>query len=423
MTTITSVRAIQVLDCKARPMVEVEFQTAEGAVGRAAAPTGSSVGAHESMVLRDNNPSDYGGLSVHNAVQNVLDIVTPRIIGIEFADQREFDDALLELDSTPDKSRLGGNAIFPASVAFLRAQAAESFQPVYEHIAREPLESLPVPCFNILNGGRNRDAVQAFNEFIIVPHGAETVEEAIEMGVSIFKKLPALIERSTGKPAETAGSYGYAAPYSDPRSVLSLMQDAVDAAGHGGRVSFALDCASSEMYDSKNRTYELSDGRVDNIALVGYLQGLTEEFDLLFIEDPLDEDDWEGFTLAVQELTRSYVLGDDLIVTNKARLNRAITEQAAEGFVLKPNQIGTITESLDTFDTAREHGLLALPSGRSGGVIDDVVMDLSLGLQVPFQKNGAPRTGERIEKLNFLTRAARDLPEATLTRLEDLARY
>lgn len=423
MTVITSVVARQILDCKARPMVEVEIGTADGAIGRAAAPTGSSVGVHESAVLRDGDPDSYRGLSVHAAVRNVAEVIAPRLVGGAFDDQRALDDVLLDLDGTADKGLLGGNAVYPVSVAFLRAQAAERGEPVYEHVARGPLASIPVPCFNVLNGGRNQDVVQAFNEFLVVPYGAATVAEAIEMGVVIFHELPGVIRRSTGKAATTASSQGYAAPYADPRAVLGLMQDAVVAAGYEGRVAFALDCASSEMYDAETRTYELDGRRVDSAEQVGVLRELTEEFDLLFVEDPLDEDDWAGFALAVRELPRTWVLGDDLIVTNRRRLERAIDERAADGFVLKPNQIGTISEALDTFDLATAHGMLALPSGRSGGVIDDIVMDLSLGLQVPFQKNGAPRSGERIEKLNFLLRAAERMPEAALSRLEGVARF
>lgn len=423
MTVITAVHARQILDCKARPMVEVELHTASGVIGRAAAPTGSSVGIHEAAVLRDGDEKEYRGQSVHTAVENVERVIAPKLVGTEFASQRDLDNALLELDGTEDKSLLGGNAIYPVSVAFLRAQADEAQQPVYEFIAREPLETIPVPCFNVLNGGKNRDALQAFNEFLIVPYTAVDIAEAVEMGVLIFQELPTLIEKHSGKPATVAGSYGYAAPFSNPRDVLALMADAATAAGYHDRVAFALDCASSEMYDRQARTYELDGRRVDSTELVGYLRGLTEEFNLLFIEDPLDEDDWEGFATAVRELPRTFVLGDDLIVTNKARLERAIAERAADGFVLKPNQIGTISESLDTFDLATENGMLALPSGRSGGVIDDIVMDLSLGLQVPFQKNGAPRSGERIEKLNFLLRAADRIPNSKLSRLESLVRF
>lgn len=423
MTVVTGIRARQILDSKARPMVEVEVETATGAWGRAAAPTGSSVGIHEAAILRDDDPASYRGQSVRRAVTNVTGRIAPHLTGRWFDGQAMFDEALLELDDTVDKHRLGGNAIYPVSVAFLRAQAAERRRPVYEQVSRGPLTTLPVPCFNVLNGGRNRDAVQAFNEFLVVPSGAESLEEAVEMGVVVFQELPKLIERATGKPASMANSFGYAAPFSDPRAVLSMLQDAVDAAGYSERMSFAIDCASSEMYDRRSGTYEFDGGRVDAEGLVEHLHALTEEFPLLFVEDPLDEDDWAGFSLAVRELPRTWVLGDDLIVTNRARLERAITERAVDGFVLKPNQVGTITEALQTFDRATEIGMLALPSGRSGGVIDDVVMDLSLGLQVPFQKNGAPRSGERIEKLNFLLRAAERLPAATLADLSAISRF
>lgn len=423
MTVITSINARQILDCKARPMVEVEVETASGHTGRAAAPTGQSVGIHEAKVLRDNDPEVYGGLGVLGAVRTVAEVIAEKVVGREFATQADFDTALIDLDGTEDKRELGGNAIYPLSVAFLRAQAAEARRPVYEHIARGPLASIPVPCFNMINGGRNHVATQAFNEFIVVPYGAETIDEAVEIGVNVFNCLPELIERRSGTSPEIGKSSGYAAPFTDPKDVLSLLREGVAEAGYLDKVAFALDCASSEMYDKATKTYELNSRRVDSAELVGTLKDLTNEFDLLFIEDPLDEDDWDGFNLAVRELDRTYVVGDDLIVTNKERLGRAIAEHSVDGFVLKPNQIGTITESLETFDEAKDRGLIALPSGRSGGVIDDIVMDLSLGLQVPFQKNGAPRSGERIEKLNFLMRAAGRHPETALSRLEDLVRF
>lgn len=423
MTTITDIAVRQVLDCKARPMVEVELRAASGAVGRAAAPTGQSVGIHEVAVLRDEDPLHYDGLGVNGAVRNVSDVIAPHLIGRPFDDQTMLDRALLELDGSDDKSGLGGNAIYPVSVAFLRLQAAEAGLPAYEHVARMPITTLPVPCFNMMNGGRNQAATQVFNEFIVVPAGAETIEEAVEIGVTVFNALPRVIERLRGAVVEIGGSFGYAAPSGDPETVLNLLSDAADHAGYLDKVVFALDCASSEMYDAHTGTYELNGRRVDNAELVLHLKGLTEEFDLLFVEDPLDEDDWDGFALAVRELHRTYVIGDDLIVTNRNRLERAIRERAVDGFVLKPNQIGTITEALETFDLATASGLLALPSGRSGGVIDDIVMDLSLGLGVAFQKNGAPRSGERIEKLNFLIRAAQRHPEASLARLERLVRF
>ncbi len=423
MTIIEAVTARQILDCKARPMVEVEIVTSSGHSGRGAAPTGQSVGMHESFVLRDEDPNEYRGLSVHKAVANVNDTIAPALVGLDIFDQAALDGVMIELDGTPQKSRLGGNAIYSASIACLRAAAAAAGQPVYRYIARSELATVPVPSFNMINGGRNGKIYQAFNEFILMPYRADTIEEAVEIGVEVFGRLGSVIEKYTGSPAVVASSYGFAAPSDDPMIVLELMQNAVDACGYSDKVAFALDCASSETYDAVSQTYELKGNRVSSAELIDFARGLTEQFNLVFIEDLLDENDWAGFSRAVQELTRTIVLGDDLIVTNSDFLDRAIQEVAVDGFILKPNQIGTITEALKTYDHAVDHGLLAVPSGRSGGVIDDVVMDLSVGLQVPFQKNGAPRSGERIEKLNFLMRAADDIANSRLADVSGIVRF
>jgi enolase len=423
VTTIEAVNARQILDCKARPMVEVEVVTSSGHTGRGAAPTGQSVGMYESFVLRDDNPNEYRGMSVHKAVANVRNTIAPALVGLEVSDQEALDALMIELDGTPQKSRLGGNAIYSVSVACLRAAASAANQPVYRHIAQQTLTTVPVPSFNMINGGSNGQIRQAFNEFILMPHRAESIDEAVEIGIEIFGRLGSIIEKHSGTPAVVASSYGYAAPSDDPRVVLELMQQAVDACGYSDKVAFALDCASSETYDAQTNSYELAGKRVTSSELINFAKRLTEQFNLVFIEDLLDENDWAGFSQAVQELTRTIVLGDDLIVTNRAFLDRAIKERAVDGFILKPNQVGTITEALQTYEEAVSHGLLAVPSGRSGGVIDDVVMDLSVGLQVPFQKNGAPRSGERIEKLNFLMRAADNIPNSRLADVSSIVRF
>jgi enolase len=420
--TITSVTAQQLLDCKTRPMVEVEIRTSTGHRGRGAAPTGQSVGVHESVVLRDGDAGHYDGLGVHGAVANVTDVIAPALVGLPIDDQAAIDRVMLELDGTADKSRLGGNAIYSTSIAALRAAAAVADRPVYRHVAPGALSTVPVPGFNMVNGGRYGDLVQAFNEFIVLPHGAATIDEAVEIGVAVFERLGRVIEQHTGRPAGVAKSYGYVAPSNDPGEVLRVMQGAVDDLGLTDKVAFALDAASSEMYDRASGSYELAGARVSAEELIQYTRALSEEFDLLFVEDLLDEDDWAGFSRAVEVLERTVVLGDDLIVTNRDRLTRAIDERAVDGFILKPNQVGTITESLETYELAARSGLVVTPSGRSGGVIDDVVMDLSVGLQVPFQKNGAPRSGERIEKLNFLMRAARDF-DGELADISAIARF
>lgn len=419
---ITAVRARQVLDCKTRPLVEVEVETESGHLGRGAAPTGSSVGMHEAAVLRDGG-TEYHGLSVHRAVANVVDVIGPALVGRDVDTQTDLDKLMIELDGTARKTRLGGNAIYSTSIAVLRAAAAAAGKPVYQHLTRTEITQVPVPCFNMINGGKNGNIVQPFNEFILVPYGAESVEQAVEIGVEVFAQLARTIEAFSRSSPRVGGSYGYVAPTDDPARVLELMLESAADCGYAEQVALALDCASSEMYDVESATYLFGGQRVSADVLIDYATHLTERFDLVFIEDLLDENDWSGFARAHQRLGRTIVLADDLTVTNRTMIERAVRESSIDGFILKPNQVGSITEALDAFDYARAHGLLAIPSGRSGGVIDDIVMDLSIGLQVPFLKNGAPRTGERIEKLNFLMRAADSVPGAVLADLSQLVRF
>ncbi len=420
---IASVRAQQIIDCKCRPAVEVEIRTESGAVGRGAAPTGTSVGMHEAFVLRDGDPSSYNGLGVHKAVDKVLSAIGPALIGMNVFDQRAIDEKMIALDGTPDKCNLGGNTIYSASIAAFRAAADAHRIPLYKHIAGRDIRTVPVPCFNVVNGGRYETLTQGFNEFLIVPYGTDSIDFAVEMAVTVFQKLGDVLTKHLGHKPQVASSYGYAAPSDDPEVILSLMREAIDACGYGGRIAFALDCASSEMYDSKTRTYLLKGSQVSTDELIAYAKGLSEKFDFVFIEDLLDENDWDGYAKAVRELTRTIVLGDDLTVTSPALLQRAHETHAVDGFILKPNQVGTITEAMDAHRFASDHDMISVPSGRSGGVVDDVVMDFSVGLEVPFQKNGAPRSGERIEKLNFLMRANAASPGCRLYDIKPLLRF
>ncbi len=424
---IASVIARQLLDCKARPLVEVEIITDTGHVGRGASPTGTSVGVHEAFVLRDGDRTEYSGLSVHRAVSAVTDEIAPVLVGAELDDPRTLDRVMIELDGTPDKHRLGGNTIYSTSVALLRAASAAAGMPTYTYVRAllglKAPTTVPVPSFNMINGGSYGDIVQTFGEFLVVPYRADSIESAIEKGVSLFGVLGEVLARRLGRAPLVAASYGYVAPSSDPRVVLEVMAEAVERAGCADVMAFALDCASSEMYDKSSQTYAYNGERVTAESLIDYARALSEDFPLVFIEDLLDGDDWDGFTKAAQTVGRSIILGDDLIVTNRARLERAVKTSAVDGFILKPNQVGTIAEALDCFEYARQNRILAIPSGRSGGVIDDVVMDLAVGLGAPFQKNGAPRSGERIEKLNFLLRAAEGIPNCALADVAALVRF
>lgn len=423
MAKIKYVTARQVIDCKCRPMVEVDITTDTGETGRGSAPTGSSVGMYESFVLRDNDPVEYNGMSVHKAVDKVKSIIAPALIGMDVHDQRAIDQRMIELDGTPNKQNLGGNAIYSTSIAAFRAAAEAARKPAYEYLCGYSIKTVPVPSFNVINGGQYGEVILAFNEFLIVPYKADSIFEAVEIAVKCFQKLGDVLQKFLGKSPEVARSYGWAAPSDDPAVVLGLMQDAVDACGYHDKVAFALDCASSEMYDTKKDRYLLKNEYVSANLLIDYVKGLSEHFPLVFVEDILDENDWGNYPKAVEQIKRSIIIGDDLIVSNPEKLRRAYESHAVDGFVLKPNQVGTLTEALDAHNYGKERGMFSVPSGRSGGVVGDIIMDFAVGLEVGFIKNGAPRSGERIDKLNFLMRACDLTPGCRMADITGIVRF
>jgi enolase len=422
-TKIKNIVARQLVDCNCRPMVEVDVITESEVTGRGSAPTGLSVGMYESFILRDNDPSEYNGLGVHQAARNVEEIIRPALLGMDVTDQRAIDEKMIALDGTPNKSRLGGNAIYSTSIACLRAAANAAGMATYRYLAGGDIKTVPVPSFNLINGGRYGDITLAFNEFLLVPWRAKDINEAVHIAVCVFQKLKDILVDYLGREPVVARSYGWAAPSDDPEVVLSLMEKAARACGCLDKVAFALDCASSEMYDKKSNTYLLKGKRVTSDELVDFAKHLSERFPLVFVEDLLDEDDWQGFTKAAAQITRSVIIGDDITVTNLERIHRAYELHAINGFILKPNQVGTITQTLDAYAFAQQHNLAAIPSGRAGGVTDDIIMDLAVGLQVPLIKNGAPRSGERIDKLNFLMRAASLYPDCQLSDLSNFVKF
>ena len=423
MSKIAYVHARQLVDCKCRPMLEVDVITDDGFVGRGSAPTGISVGKFESWVLRDGNPEEYHGLSVHHAADNVNNKIAPHLIGVDITNQKKIDEIMLEIDGTQNKKNLGGNAIYSVSVAAYRAAAAVHHVPLYEYIAGGKIKTVPIPSFNVINGGHYENLTQPFNEFIIVPYKAPTIYKAVEMGIDIFQELGKVIEKFLGHRAEVGPSYGYVSPSEDPEQNLKLIGEAIDRCGYSGEIGYALDCASSEMYDKETNTYLLKGERVTADELIDYIKILTEKYNFVFIEDLLDEEDWGSFTKAHQKISRTNIIGDDLIATNMSRLKQAYQLNALDGFILKPNQIGTVTEAMDTYHYAQGHNLLAITSGRAGGVIGDVVMDFAVGLQIGFIKNGAPRSGERIDKLNFLMRACEQTPGCELADITPIIKY
>ncbi len=419
---IREVRARQILDCKARPLVEADVILEDGTAGRGAAPTGSSVGMYESFVLRDGDPCEYNGLSVHKAVKNVNEIIAPALAGVEITDQAKIDGIMTELDGTADKRVLGGNAIYSVSVAAFRAAAASERVELYEYIAGNGIRTLPVPCFNVINGGLNAGVRQAFNEFIIMPYGADDIEDAVESGVLVFQKLGDVIRDYTGSEPLVGGSYGWCAPSEDPEVCLRLILEAAEGAGRADTVGLCVDAASSGMF-TPGKGYYMNGRFLSAEEMIAYAKGLTEKYNLVFIEDLLDENDWDGWELAHKEITKTLLIADDLTVSDPARIERAWRADAVDGFILKPNQVGTITEAMRAHRFAEDHGLLSITSGRSGGVVGDVVMDLAVGLQIPFIKNGCPRSGERIDKLNFLLRAKDTHPDCRMAQIGRFLRF
>ncbi len=420
---IKSIHARQIIDCKCRPMVEVDVITNDGTMGTGAAPTGNSVGMYESYVLRDGDEREYHGMSVHKAVEQVEQQIAPRLIGMDVMDQQGIDRAMIELDGTPDKRILGGNAVYSVSVAAYRAAAAYAEKPPYAYLAREKLQHVPIPSFNVINGGNNQGIKQAFNEFLVMPYRAKDIEQAVEIAVEVFQELGRVIEEYLGKEPAVGRSYGWAAPSEDPEVCLLLIQKAIDRCGYSEKCAFALDCASSEMYDAATETYYLNGQRITSDALIQYVRELTEKYNFIFIEDMLDENDWEGYAKAHREITRTLIIADDFTVSNKERIARAYENQSIDGFILKPNQVGTITEALEAHEFAKMHHLFSITSGRSGGVVGDVVMDLAVGLQIPFIKNGCPRSGERIDKLNFLMRVKDRNPGCHMAQIDSIIKF
>ena len=412
---IRAVCARQIFDSKDRPIIEVDVVTEAGALGQGSASIGTSVGMYEAVVLVDNDPGRFDGMSVYKAIDNVNRIIGPAIIGMDVTDQEAIDRRMIELDGTPNKARLGGNAIYATSIACLKAAARISEQPLYRYLAGGELKTLPIPTFNSINGGRYGDFFMGIQEFTFCPYRAESMAEAVEIAMEVFPMVGKVIgEYQKGQPAKVGHYYGWQPPTEDPEITMELLHEAVRRCGFEDKVAYALDCASSEAYDDKTGTYYMNGRQLTTDEMIAFGKKMSERYNFLYIEDLLDENDWEGYRKAMKEISRTILIGDDFIVTNESRLRRAYEEEAIGGFIFKPNQVGTITESLEAHKFAKEHGMITVPSQRGGGVIDDVVMDLCLAMQVPAVKNSAPRSGERIYACNMLYRAADENPGAKL---------
>jgi len=412
--TIEAVVAREILDSRGNPTVEVEVLLDDGSVGRAAVPSGASTGAFEAVEKRDGGER-YGGKGVATAVVAVEDDIAPEILGYEATEQRLLDQALCDLDGTPDKSRLGANAVLGVSLAVARAAADASDLPLFRYVGGSHAHLLPVPMMNILNGGAHADTNVDIQEFMIAPVGASTFSEALRIGAEVYHALKAVL-KGRGLSTGLGDEGGFAPDLPANREALDLILEAIGKAGYtpGRDVALALDVAATEFYADGG--YRFEGGARSADEMTSYYDELLGTYPIVSIEDPLAEDDWPGWQRLTAVLgARVQLVGDDLFVTNPQRIERGLAEHAANALLVKVNQIGTLSETLDAVDLAHRNGYRAMMSHRSGETEDTTIADLAVATNCGQIKTGAPARSERVAKYNQLLRIEEDL--------EDAARY
>ena len=414
-TTIEDVIAREILDSRGNPTIEVEVLLIGGERGVAAVPSGASTGSHEAVELRDGDKSRYGGKGVLNAVLNVNETISDAIIGLEATDQITLDEVMIGLDGTPNKGNLGANAILGVSLAVAKAAANALQEPLYRYLGGVSARTLPVPMMNILNGGKHADNSTDMQEYMILPVGAPTFREALRMGAEVYQGLKKVLH---GKKLNTnvGDEGGFAPSLSSNREALEIIVDAIGAAGYkaGVDIFLGMDPASSEFYD--NGKYVLArEGRtLSSSEMVDLYDRWISEYPIITIEDGLAEDDWGGWKLLRQRLgNRIQLVGDDLFVTNTERLKRGIQEQAANSILIKLNQIGTLTETLEAIEMAKRASFSAVVSHRSGETEDTTIADLVVATNAGQIKTGAPARSERVAKYNRLMVIEDELGEET----------
>ena len=412
MSMIDLITAREILDSRGNPTVEAEVTLISGETGRAAVPSGASTGEHEAVELRDNDKKRYGGKGVSKAVQNINDVIAEAIEGMDALDQTEIDQALIELDGTPTKSKLGANALLAVSLATARAAAAYLEIPLYKYLGGPAARTLPVPMMNIINGGAHADNNVDFQEFMVMPVGAENFHEALRMGAEIFHALKAVLKKK-GYATSVGDEGGFAPNLKSNEEAIETILAAVTQAGYtaGREIMLALDPAASEFYDGKSYVFKKSDGRkLSSDEMVAYWKGWTEAYPIISIEDGMAENDWDGWKTLTDELGRSVQLvGDDLFVTNTSFLRQGIERGVANSILIKVNQIGTLTETLDCIELAKTYRRTAVISHRSGETEDSFIADLAVATNAGQIKTGSLSRTDRIAKYNQLLRIAEDL--------------
>jgi enolase len=409
MSLISSISAREILDSRGNPTLEVDVLLDDDSFGRAGVPSGASTGRHEALELRDGDDRRYGGRGVRTAAGNVNTVIEPALSGELALDQRRIDATLLELDGTSDKSSLGANALLGASLAVAKAAAASLELPLYRHLGGPSAHVLPVPLMNVINGGAHADNELELQEFMIAPVGAASLSEAVRWGAEILHALKALL-RSKGLATGVGDEGGFAPELATAAEALELLVTGIERAGlaPGDEVAIAMDPASSELFSDGR--YHLEGKELDAEGMVAFFGGLLASFPVASIEDPLAEDDWAGWARFTEALGGDcQVVGDDLFVTNAERLERGIREHAANAILVKPNQIGTLTETLDVIDLAQRNRFGVIVSHRSGETEDTTIADVAVATDAGQIKAGAPSRGERTAKYNQLLRIEEEL--------------
>lgn len=411
MPTISSLHARQILDSRGNPTVEVDCTLDDGSFGRAAVPSGASTGSHEALELRDGDKAVYMGKGVSKAVANVNGEIAKELQGSDISDQRQTDRKLLIIDGTANKSKLGANAILGVSMAICRARAASEKQPLYKSLAtqfgvRNP-SLLPVPLMNVINGGKHADSGLSFQECMIVPNGFSTFSHALRAGTEIFHHLAKLL-KTAGHSTAVGDEGGYAPRVKDSDEAFSFLTKAIEAAGYTGKVKLAIDAAASEFY--ADGAYSLDGDKMSSAELVEFYKNLSTKFPIVSIEDSHSEDDWSGFSLMMKTIgDHVQLVGDDLLVTNVERLTKAIEQKAANSILIKVNQIGTVTETVDAIQIAQKNGMTAIASHRSGETEDTFISHLAVGLGTGQIKTGSLSRSDRVCKYNELLRIEEEL--------------
>jgi len=409
---IEQVGAREILDSRGNPTVEVEVALDDGTLARAAVPSGASTGEHEAVELRDGDTSRYNGKGVERAVAAVLDEIGPEMVGIEAVDQRIVDQKLVDLDGTPAKSRLGANAILGVSLAVAKAAAESAELELFRYLGGPNAHVLPVPMLNILNGGSHADSNVDVQEFMIAPIGAETFREALRWGAEVYHSLKSVL-KGRGLATGLGDEGGFAPNLANNREALDLILQAIEKAGYtpGRDVALALDVAATEFFADGAYTFEGNKKSAEQMS--AYYAELIRDYPMVSIEDPLSEDDWDGWvTLTAEVGDKVQIVGDDLFVTNPDRLEEGITRRAANALLVKVNQIGTLSETLDAIALATSFGYKSMMSHRSGETEDTFIADLAVATGVGQIKTGAPARGERIAKYNQLLRIEETLGDA-----------